>query len=112
MDRGTWRGYSPWGRKESDTAEMTSHENQGFYLFFPKACWHQAHHGSFHQQAEFKNCSPLRHHHHQHFTTINCPCGRKGTNVTVFITFVTNVTVVILSSGHSPEAFTTRLLSP
>ena len=21
MDRGTWLGYSPWGRKESDTTE-------------------------------------------------------------------------------------------
>ena len=23
MDRGTWLGYSPWGRKESDTTEFT-----------------------------------------------------------------------------------------
>ena len=25
MDRGTWLGYSPWGCKESDTAERLSH---------------------------------------------------------------------------------------
>ena len=23
IDRGAWRGYSPWGRKESDTTEAT-----------------------------------------------------------------------------------------
>ena len=32
-------GYSPWGHKESDTTEMTSHENQGLYYFFPEVCW-------------------------------------------------------------------------
>ena len=25
MDRGAWRGYSPWGRKESDMNERLTH---------------------------------------------------------------------------------------
>ena len=25
MDRGAWRGYSPWGRKESDTTQVTKY---------------------------------------------------------------------------------------
>ena len=25
MDRGAWQGYSPWGRKESDTTEQLTH---------------------------------------------------------------------------------------
>ena len=25
MDRGAWRGYSPWGGKESDVTEVTEH---------------------------------------------------------------------------------------
>ena len=25
MNRGAWRGHSPWGRKESDRAESTQH---------------------------------------------------------------------------------------
>ena len=25
MDRGTWRGYRPWGRKKLDTTEVTQH---------------------------------------------------------------------------------------
>ena len=25
MDRGAWQGYSPWGRKESDTTEWLTH---------------------------------------------------------------------------------------
>ena len=28
MDRGTWRGYSPWGRQESDTAEQLAHTGE------------------------------------------------------------------------------------
>ena len=28
MDRGAWGGYSPWGRKESDTTEQLTHNIQ------------------------------------------------------------------------------------
>ena len=28
MDRGTWLGYSPWGRKESDTTERLSLQHE------------------------------------------------------------------------------------
>ena len=33
MDGGTWFGYSPWGRKESDTTEQL-HSHMGFFHYF------------------------------------------------------------------------------
>ena len=29
MDRGAWRGYSPWGHKESDTTQQINNSNSG-----------------------------------------------------------------------------------
>ena len=33
MDRGAWWGYSPWGRKESDTCEQLSTHSQKLFAF-------------------------------------------------------------------------------
>ena len=36
MDRGTWLGYSPWGRKESDTTEQLHSLTQARWTFVGK----------------------------------------------------------------------------
>ena len=43
MDRGAWRGYSPWGRKELDTTEQLNdyYHHEITNSFQPPLCWNQ-----------------------------------------------------------------------